>query len=234
YHTDVSFHQIRPSESLGLKQRTYLGWSQRLRWGGFRVSQDLQVDRSSSTGDWKITQLLVRASVPITEGLDLNTRYSLRQPSPLTPLDSLLPDRRDQATVGLAYWVAGAMLGGDVTATRLEGRDIAYTYSASFNIPRSVVLDLGISASASYWTREDARTLYLSGGISRAFGLIQARAFYHRYRTERGQDDLLTNTGEAAINFPITRRVYSSVQARIQRGENLSSKSLNAGLWMTF
>jgi hypothetical protein len=231
YRVDASVHHIQPRD--GLTQSTYVGLSQRLRWDGWLLTQDLQVDRHPTTGIWRIAQLLVRTAVPVHRVLELYGRYSLRRPS-LSPLDSLVSRRREQAGLGLMLRLWNGSIGGDVTATRLESAETGYTYSSFLSFPRTMLLDLGFSGSTSYWTLSSAKTLYLSGGVTRFIGRAQGRASYHRYTTKSVGTELLTQGGELGFAIPLRRRLFATLRAVVSRSENLSSNSLDAQLWMTF
>lgn len=232
YRADASVHHIRNRSGVG--ENTYLGFSQRLRYGGWRVSQDLQVDRDLERGSWNITQLQVNTSVSVNRSVAVHGRYSLRQPSILSPLDSLLPLRRDQGGFGLTLRVLNGSVGGDVTGTRVEGREFGYTYSSFLNFPRTGLWALGFSASGSYWIQGTSTTLYLSGGVTREFGRTQTRAFFSRYASETEGTKLVTQGGELAVTLPLMGRVFSTLRAAVQRSKNLSSNSLDAQLWMSF
>ena len=231
YRVDASVHHIRPKNHLA--QSTYAGLSQRLWLGGWQLTQDLQVDRHSSTGDWRISHLLVSTSVPLHRKAELYARYSLRRPS-FSPLDTLVSNQRQQAGVGLILRAWSGSISGDVTATRLESGETSYSYSSFFSFPRTTLWGLGFSGSTSYWTRSSATTLYLSGGLSRYIGRAQARAFYHRYTTESLGTSLVTQGGELAIAVPLSRRLFSTLRAVVSRSANLTSNSLDAQFSMTF
>ncbi len=231
YRIDASFHHIRPKDDIA--QSTFAGLSQRLRLGGWLLTQDLQVDRHPGTGEWTVSHLLLSTSVPLHRQVELYARYSLRRPS-LSPLDTLVAGQRQQAGGGLIFRVWSGSISGDVTATRLESGETSYSYSSFLSIPRTALLGLGFSGSASYWTRSSATTLFLSGGISRYIGRAQARAFYHRYTTESVGTTLVTQGGEIAVAIPLSRRLFSTLRAVASRSDNLSSNSLDAHFTVIF
>lgn len=231
YATAISFNEIRPRN--GLLNHRYVGWSQRLQVGGFQLSQNIQVDRDPTTSKWVVTQLLARSAIPLARRVDLRVRYALRQPYSITLLDNLITTRRDQASVGLSFWLGNGSLRADVTANQVRGKSRSYTYAGSFSFPRTPLLGLGISSSISYWALEETKAVYLSGAVSRTFGRVHSRASYYRYRTD-GFTTVLTHTGQFSITFPLTKRLYSSLRGQIQRGENLNSNNMYAGFWLNF
>ncbi|MDH4043452.1 MAG: hypothetical protein OEY20_08660 [Gemmatimonadota bacterium] len=238
YTTDLSFHQLLPRN--GLLNHTYAGWSQRLQVSGFQLSHNLQVDRDPSTGKWVVTRLLARSDIPLGPRLNLRARYTLYQPYFFTRLDSLITTRRDQGSVGLWLWLGSGSLGADVTVNQVRNERRSYTYAGSLSFPNTALLGLGFSSSISYWVLDDRKAVYLSGALSRTFGRVQLRASYYRYQTDElatALDELTTvlaHTGELSLVLPLTRRLYSSFQGRIQRGEHLNNDNLYAGFWLNF
>ena len=236
YATDLSFHELRPRN--GLPNHMYAGWSQRFQVGGFQLSQNIQADRDATTRKWVVTQLLARSAIPLGRRVNLDLRYALRQPYAMTVLDNVLLDkpitiRREQASVGLSVRLGNGSLGADVTVNQVRTRGRSYTYAGSFSFPNTPVLGLGVSSSISYWMLDETKALYLSGALSRTFGRASLRASYDRYQTD-GITTVLAHTGDLSFTFPLTRRLYLSLQGRIQRGENLQSNNLFTGFWWNF
>ncbi len=232
YYTNVSVHHKKPSNDLA--NRTFLGWSQRLTVGRTRLATDLQVDRNSGTDKWTVTRLYASGSVPITRRLSFHARYALDEPLLLLDTINLLSYRRQQGNAGISYWAPGGSLNLSVTANRVNGRDPTYTISSSFSLSETRVLGLGFNGAGSYWTFEGAKAVNLVGGIDRRFGSVQTRASYQLYRTERATTTLLTHNVDFGLMFPLARRLYSTIQARLQRGENQTANSIFVNVWMSF
>jgi hypothetical protein len=231
YATALSFNEVRPRN--GLLDHRYVGWSQRLQVSGFQLSHNVQVDRDPTTNQWVVTQLLARSAIPLGRRVDLSVRYSLRQPYAMTLLDNLITRRRDRGSVGLRFWLGNGSLGGDVTANHVRDGATSYTFAGSFSFPSTPVFGLGVSSSVSYWVLEGRKAVYLSGGLNRSFGRVHSRASYYHYRTE-GLSTILTHTGEFSLTFPLTNRLYASLQGRLQRGKTLNSNNVYAGFWLNF
>jgi outer membrane usher protein FimD/PapC len=212
----------------------FAGWSQRLRIGRVQLGHDLQVDRDPDTDTWRIAQLQVRSSIPLARGLDLNARYSTRQPSVLTPLGNLISSRREQVSGGLSFWARGTSIRGDVTANRFEGGDFTYTYSSSFSVVRTPFMGVGFNGSGSYWRQRDAKAFVVTGGVSRTFGRVVSRASYQQYRSESSGNTLLTHAVDVSLTVPFSRKVSLIVRGRTQRGENLTNNNLYVSLWTNF
>jgi hypothetical protein len=234
YSSDLSIHHLRPRS--GQPNHTFGGWSQRLQVGRFHLRNSIQVDRIGQTDRWEVTQLLARSSIPLGRRMDLRLRYTMHHPQTVLPLLQLLRARRDQGSVGVSFLVGQGSVSLDATANRVQGterEETSFTYTGAFTFPRTFLLGLGFNSSVNYWTQNGASALYVSGGVSRAFGRIFWRASYQRYQTKY-QVTLLTHSGDFALTIPLTRRLYSTLQARIRRGKNLSSNNLYATVWMNF
>lgn len=232
YFTDLSIHHMRPDTSLG--DRTFVGWSQRLTVRRVRVSSDLEVDRSSETGSWNITRLHASASVPIAGRLSLHARYAMDDPQLQLYGVGLLAFRRHQGNAGISYWARGGSFNLDVTGNRMNDQDVTYTLSGSFDLRETPIFGLGFNASGSYWAFETTKAVNLSGGIDRRFGRAQARVGYQLYRTESPVTTLSTHSLDFGLVLPLARRLYSTIQTRLQRGANQSANSIFINLWMSF
>jgi len=232
YYTDVSFHHMKPSNDLA--NRTFLGWSQRLTVGRTRLATDVQVDRNSQTDKWTVTRLYASGSVPIAGRLSLHARYAMDEPLLMLDTINLLSFKRQQGSAGVGYWAPGGSFNLDVRANRVDDRDPTYTISSSFSLSETRVLGLGFNGAGSYWTFEGAKAVNLVGGISRRFGRVQTRASYQLYRTESTINTLSTHNVDFGLMFPLARRLYSTIQARVQRGENQNANSIFVNMWMSF
>ena len=232
YATDVSVHHLRPRN--GLPEHSYGGWSQYLRIHRLRLGSTLQVDRNPATSTWEITRLNATASVPIVEGFELRGRLSVYQPYQLWQATNPFPFRRNQGSVGLFFWRPRGSMSADVTAARLEGGATSYTYTGAFSLLRTPVFGLDWSASATYWTQDAFTALYGTAGIGRELGRVMARASYQLYRAGDTDFRSLSHTGDLALSIPLARSVYATLQGRVQRGDNLWTNGLFAGLWTAF
>jgi hypothetical protein len=232
YATDVSVNHVRPTDDR--PHHTYAGWSQYLRVQRLRLGSNLQVDRNPETDTWVITRLNATASIPLVTGLELRGRISMFQPYQFWQTANLISFRRDQGNLGLFFWRPRGSVSVDVTAARLEGGETSYTYSGAFSLLRTPVLGLDFSASGSYWTQGTFTALYGTGGIARSFGGVMTRASYQLYRTGNDAFRSISHTGDLSLSIPLARSVYATIQGRIQRGDNLWTNGLFAGLWTAF
>ncbi len=230
YEAETSVHQVRPRSDYDT--HTFFGWSQSFRWSGLRLSQNLQLDRHPTTGAWEISRLQVRASIPLSRHLLATGRYFVRRPYLLTRVGDPFGIRRVQGHVGLMVNFAGGTAGMTVSGNRVQGTLPNYTYSAYFNLTQTGFLGLGVSAAASYWSRDAASTLYVSGGLNRMFGRVRSHLRLARYQSDTGGARLTSHTVTLSLNFPVHRRFFAGIQARTQFGQNLTSTSLYTSLWM--
>jgi len=234
YATSLSANQVRPSAALGLPDHTYGTWSQYLRVGRFRLGNDIQVDRDPEQASWAISRLNANVSIPLVPGLEVHGRVSMFQPYQIWLTSNVMPFRRDQANVGLFLFGRAGGAGADFTVSRLAGGVNSYTYSASLSLLRTPILGLDWSASGSYWMQTDFQTLFATGGLARSFGRAQARASYQLYRSTTASATSLSHEVDAGLSFPLARTVTAMLQGRIQRGANLRTNGLFAGLWTSF
>lgn len=230
YEAETSVHQVRPRSDYDT--HTFFGWSQSFRWNRLRLSQNLQLDRHPTTGAWEISRLQVRASIPLSRHLLATGRYFVRRPYLLTRVGDPFGIRRVQGHVGLMVNFSGGTAGVTVSGNRVQGTLPNYTYSTYFNLTQTGFLGLGVSAAASYWSRDAASTLYVSGGLNRMFGRVRSHLRLARYQSDTGGARLTSHTITLSLNFPVHRRFFAGIQARTQFGQNLTSTSLYTSLWM--
>lgn len=232
YGGDLSIHQARPRDSLPV--HTYAGWSQYLRVRRLRLAHDLQVDRDQERDRWVVTRLNGSASLPLAPGLELRARVSRAEPFAFWRTDQLFPFRRDQGSLGLAFWSPRVNGSADVAAHRSSGGDWGWTYSGALGLPRTAVLGLGWSAAGSYWTQGPTSGLHLASGLSRSVGAAVWRAGYQYDRWDAGVTPVVTHAADLSLSFPLARRTYADLRGRVQRGANLTTQGLFLGLWTAF
>jgi len=244
YDIAVSYTMEAPDSEL-LSDHSYVGLTQTVRTGPVRVWQSLTVDRDVTTDKWTVGRFLLGAAVPVTGGLSLNARYSLRQPY---RVEQVVPVtyRRGRGTVGLTYNFGGPMIGADVTTNDvtdlLTGDEsvpvndpgMAWTYSGWFSVPETSLWKLGFTGTASYRDLDGNTALYIVPGLTRRFGPTFARLTYTYYRTEEPKAAFTTHSGDLAVDFPIARRLRGTLAGRVQQGAQLDATSIYASLWWAF
>jgi hypothetical protein len=232
YFTDISFHQQLPGNDVATE--TFFGWSQQLTMGRTRLGTNLQVHRDPGGNSWSVTRLHTNGSVPLTSRVSLLGRYAFDRPEYRFRFTQLFSFERRQAGVGFRYWGRGGNASLYVTTNRVNQGDLSYSVSSSFRVTRTQVLELGFHGAGTVWMLENTRVINLLAGIDRVFGRVQSRASYRLYRTVGANSTLLSHTVDAALVFPIGRRVFSTINARVQQGTNQTSNSLFVSLWTSF
>lgn len=242
YDVALSYTQEMPKSDL-LSDHSYVGLTQTLRTGPVRFRHSMTVDRDQTTDTWRLGRFLLGASVPITDGLTVNARYSLRQPY---RVEQLVPVtyRRGRGNVGLTYAFSGSMIGADVTTNDVtdllteedpvDDPGMSWTYSGWFSVSETSLWKLGFTGTASYRDRAGNNALYIVPGLTRRFGPTFARLTYTYYRTEEPEAAFTTHMGDLAVDFPIARRLRGTLAGRIQQGAQLDATSIYASLWWAF
>jgi len=232
YSGALSFHTMRPR--IDFPDRTYLGLSQRLRLGNAWIHQRLQVDRSNEGTDWTLTRLQLDASIPLSEGLSAHGGWRRwRAYSPVLRTDGPGP-RHDRASVGLSYWAGGGGLSADVSLDRPEMGEESRTVSSSFYLRRTPLLGLGFSGTASYWTRGEDSSFFLSPQVRRDFGRVEIRGAYRVYETSTEFGEIRHRSADAALTFPLGSGFSARFQGFVQWSEDLTSNRILASLWKSF
>lgn len=238
YAAEVSFNEIRPTNDL-LDHR-FFGLSHTLQWGGYvSLRNDLQLDRNPETGDWIPSRFSVRGSVAPHRRLRLYSRFTIRQPYSIWRIQRIISYRRDQASAGLSWQIAQVTVGGDVSLNYVDdglgGRvEDGRTFSGYLQMPKTPLLQLGFSATASYWSDDVGSTFFLNAGTTRAFGRARTRLHYQFYRTATLGDPLLTHAVSFQAVVPLAHRFFTSSQVRLQQSSTLRSVALYTSLWYSF
>jgi hypothetical protein len=233
YSADVSFHRVLPRDE-ALFDRTFAGWSQALRVGRLSLTSDVQADRDPESEEWRLSRLQVTGSVPLSRSVQVRGRYDRSRPYLLFRTTALLPFARERISGGIGYYGGQAAVTADVGAGRFEDGDWSMTYSASLSLRRTGVLGLGLHGSGSYWTQTAGHVVRATAGLSQTVGRGEIRASYELSRSELYGPTVTAHAGVLGITAPLGARVYASLQARVQRGENLRSNGLYASLWTSF
>ena len=108
------------------------------------------------------------------------------------------------------------------------------TVSSSFYLRRTPLLGLGFSATASYWTRGEDSSLFLSPEVRREFGRVEVRGAYRLYDTSTEFGEIHHQSADAALTFPLGRGFSARFQGFVQWGADLTSNRVLASLWKSF
>jgi hypothetical protein len=227
---DLSAHVWRPQD--GTADRTFVGWSQRLRMGGARLEHLVEVDQSAG-GGWSLTRLNVRTRVPLGSRLEAYAEYWRDRlhwwdPQP----DSLIPSR-ERASGGLSYRVGAAYVSVDATL-QLSGADVqGHTYSGSLHAP---LLGDGASfaASASYWTQGTISGMVMTPTLGWRLGAARPSLTYEFFRSSVAGSTTVSHGGTAAVSLPLGRRLEWLLRLTARYGQHLRSAGLYSSLRVMF
>jgi len=117
---------------------------------------------------------------------------------------------------------------------RVNQGDYSYSVSSHFRVSRTRIMELGFHGAGTIWLLEDTRVVDLLAGIDRDIGRVQARASYRLYETVGTTSTFLTHTVDAGLVFPLGNRMFSTINARLQQGQNLSANSIFVNIWTSF
>ncbi len=232
YFSDLSVHRRNPGD--GLLTETSLGWSQRLTVGRSRLGTDLQVHRDPDGNTLSLTRLHTNGSVPLTRRVSLLGRYAFDRPNYRFSSPQLFSYERWQAGLGIRYWDRGGSASVHVMTNRVNQGDYSYSVSSHFRVSRTRIMELGFHGAGTIWLLEDTRVVDLLAGIDRDIGRVQARASYRLYETVGTTSTFLTHTVDAGLVFPLGNRMFSTINARLQQGQNLSANSIFVNIWTSF
>jgi hypothetical protein len=233
YSTDVSYHRVLPRDE-ALFDRRFVGWSQSLRIGRLSLTSDVQVDRDPEAEEWRLSRLQGTGSLRLTRSIQLRGRYDRSRPYFVFRTTSLLPFARERISGGIGYYGAQIAASADVGMGRFEDGEWNRTYAASFSARRTGLFGLGLHANGSYWTQTDGRVIRATAGLTKAIGRGELRGSYELSRSELYGPTVTSHAGVLGITAPLGARVFASIRARIQGGENLRSKGLYASIWTSF
>jgi hypothetical protein len=233
YQAGLSLTTVRPRDSL--PDHTFGAFGQRLQVGGVRLDQSIQVDHDPDSGGLAITYLRAGASAPLSRKLTAYGGYFMRRPYVFGLQRDIIASRQDRVNFGLSAWMLSGVVSGDFAVSQMEDGETNYTYSTSFNFPRTALAELGISGAASYWTQgTDDRGLFIAPAVSRFFGNVNTRLMYQLYLTESADTPIRSHTGDLSLTFPLARQLYATVRLRGQRGDLLNSTGVFTSIWLSF
>ena len=231
WDADLSAHIWRPSD--GTADRTFVGWSQRLRVSGVRLDHLMEFDRNA-TGAWTLGRFYARAGVPLTSGLELSADYWRDQLNwwDVQP-DSVVVPSRERASTGLSYGSRGVWVSADVTLL-LSGTQVdGHTYSGSLRFP--LLGDrISLSGTGSYWTRGTTSGVVASPSLAWRLGAARPSLTYEFFRSATAGTAVVSHSGIASVSLPLAQRLQWLLQLRARFGQNLQSAGLYSSLRVTF
>ena len=233
YQADLAVTTVRPRDSI--PDHTFGAFGQRLQLGAVRLDQSIQVDRNPDGGGVAVTFLRAGVSAPLNRTLTVYGGYFMRQPYLFGLFDDVISSRQDRGNLGLSVWLQSGVVSGDVAVSQMQDGETNYTYSTSFNFPRTGFASLGVSGAASYWTQgnEDSG-LFIAPALNRYFGRVNTRLMYQLYLTRSADTPIRSHTGDLSLTFPLARQLFATVRLRGQRGDLLDSTGVFTSIWLSF
>ncbi len=232
YRTDISFHRVDPQP--GLNAHTFLGWSQTVGIGRFRLTQRSQLDRDPQSNKLVFTNIQARIATPLTRTMSLRARYVYRRPYFIFRPNDEISYRREEANLGVSFSGPEGSMNFDVGADRIETGPLGWSYSSSFNLGQTVIRGLSLSGAARYWTRQGLTGFYASPGIGFTSSVVRLIADYRVYITDIVNGKLTTHGTTLGITVPIGRSSYMNARVGTQRGDRIKNISVSGGLSVSF
>ena len=232
YNANLSFHQVFPSDPL-LSTHTFLGFSHTFRQKLFRLRNLVQVDQNPENDEWTLTRIQVHGIVPIGDKFSLRARYFLRRPYQIYRAENQIGYERDRISGGFTMRAFTGVVSADVStnSSDIEGR--SYTYTSFVNIPQINLFDLGFSTLVHYWTRgSEADVIYVAPALFRYFGRAYTQLQYQYQQSSFDEFTAANHAVEWSVNFPVGRRLRSSIRLQSRWGDTTSMYRLFTTLWM--
>lgn len=232
YDTDVSIHRYQPH---GLASgHTYLGWSQGVQVGGFRLTQILQVDEDPASNGWRLSRLRLRGTAPLADGFQVHGSLAVRRPYLRWSPAQIFGTRRDEVSLGVSRWGARFFATAELTLDRYEVGGDGQTYSASLGVPSGAANGWGMSVAGNYWTQRGLSGFFASPSVTRQFGVVHVRAGYQFLQSQGLALDLVTHGADVSLSFPVGPLLLANVRARAQVGDTYTSFGARASLSWRF
>lgn len=231
---EISADAVRPTN--GELDHTFIGTSQRLTAGPFRLSHDLEVDRDPTNGRWRVSRLYVRASLALTNRVQVHAGIGRSQPwLPGVVRGSPFALRYDRTDVGLSL----EALGGYASTDLFEGKGAAgsHTWGATgtFSIPRLPGLSrIGVSGSLSRWSGTYGTTLSAAPSLLVDLRPVRLRVGYRLDRAKYLGRSIVTNGVDASVDAPLAGGFRLSGRLGAQFGGYLTTQTLELGLYRMF
>jgi hypothetical protein len=225
YRVSASYHEVHPT-ALYLDHR-FGEFMQQLDWRALSIDQDIQIDQDPLTNHLVITQFQLDARVRVTEGLQLKTRYFIRQPYRMYSTVSPISARRDQIGIGFQIRKNEGSIGGEFSNRYTEGAFDSRTLLLYGNTPFIQPISLSLTGNASYWTSTFGDALYASAGLMQAFRSGHTRIDYAFYRTTAANQENPIDVHRVSLStsLPIGRALFWNARISLQQSHYLRSAS---------
>lgn len=230
YNANVSFHQVFPESPFST--HSFLGVTHTLNAKKLRLRNLLQLDQDPFSDSWTISRFQVHGIIPVNTTFSLRGRYILRKPYNILLTEDVFGYKRERLSGGFSVRAFTGTFSADVSANTSEITDRSFTYTGFASIPRINFWDLGVSTMVHYWRRDDsADVIYIVPSISRHFGPMLAQLQYHYQESTYDVIGSSNHTLEGVLNFPIGKRVRSSVRIQSRWGDFNNTFRVYTTLW---
>ncbi len=230
--TTLSAVHVRPGNEW--LDHTYVGIEQDLRLGDFRAGADLVVDRDPEDGGWSASRVSLRAVIPVVAGVRLQARHYERRPYAYWRSSDVLGTRRRRESVDL-WWgrgVASAQISWTVNTAEASARST--TWAASARLTETPLWRLGLSASASQWTRVGSTSRFTTLSVGRRFGTGRVEIMWRHYDFEYGPETTRSESIRLLVLAPLRDRLRLDASSQVQIGDIATGLALGLGLTYSF
>jgi hypothetical protein len=230
---DASAHVAWPSQ--GGSARTWYGVGQRLSLDRFRLRQELQIARDPFDGGMRLSRFLARASVGLSDRVDLRAGVSRRSSFALGTLDpaEAFSPRRDRADVGLSIRGRGSFASLDFGLNRDVADRLTRSATGSFSLP-DVFGPAGLAVAASWWEGDIGRAVSVAPSLSWRVGAARLRTGYRYYDSDVLGRRRATHAPDASIDLPFANGMRASIRIRGRWGDGVRSEYVRIDLSRVF
>ncbi len=230
YNATLSFHQVFPESPFST--HTFLGLSQTLYYGSFRLRNQIQLDQDPADDQWSVTRLQVHGIVPVGSQVTARVRYFLYRPYQLLLTQNIIGYRRDRLSGGLSVKAFSGTFSADVATNTSDIDRRSFTYTGFASLPRLISPRTGLSTFAQYWyQRGGADVVYVAPSVFHYLGRLRTEL---QYQYQRSNFDVITSSDHAlewSIHFPIVHRVRSSIRLQTRWGDLTQTYRVYTTVW---
>lgn len=230
--TELDVTMIRPR--INLNDHLYAGAYQQFLFNRHRLSFRLQADRNLQTGRWKLSQMMVRGMLAVSDFLELHGAYNRLQPYYLYALENPFGGMRTEVTGGAGFRFNGGSAGLDLTRLSSEYSPSATAVSAYAQAYRTPWWNLGFSINGQLWHTNNYNTVRLAPAVNRDFNNLNLGLGYEFYFTDFVTRRYITHTADLSAMLSLGTRWYLQADLRTGYGIQFINSSLQFSLWRSF
>jgi hypothetical protein len=230
---DVSAHSVWPPTSAGA--HLFFGIGHRLTSGNFRLAQDLQVDRDSWNGGYRLSRFTTQATVRMAPGVHLRAGVSRRSTFLLWVDDptELFAPQRDRVNVGLTTRSGRNSASVDVSLNRDVAGEVSRSVSGTL-VGGSLWRDIGTMASFSYWDSALGTSWSVAPALRWAWGDVRGRTGYRFYTSNFARRTQTTHSPDISLSMRLPNRLRASLRVQGRFGPAVTSEFVQFSLSRVF